>query len=150
MNYAKEYLKRIESGKEVVSAKVKAVYERECRWMDEPPEDTAFVWKFDEERGTRPIEFIERFCKHSKGKWAGKPVKLEPFQKAKIQLAFGWIDNNGHRRFREIIDLRGRKCGKSTETSGIGLYADSDGEPVPSATLWLISWIRLNWYLTRR
>ena len=35
---------------------------------------------FSEERGNLPIGFIERFCKHSKGKWAGKPIKLELWQ----------------------------------------------------------------------
>ena len=126
MNYVKEYLRAIQDGREVVSAKVRAVYERECAWMDDPP----FEWRFDEGAGNRPIEFIETFCKHSKGKWAGKPIKLGLFQKAKIQLAFGWVDKNGHRRFREVIDLRGRKCGKSTETSGVGLYMlIADGEP---------------------
>jgi phage terminase large subunit-like protein len=126
VNYAKAYLEAIRNGGEVVSAKVRAVYERECAWMDDPP----FEWRFDEGAGSRPIEFIETFCKHSKGKWAGKPIKLGLFQKAKIQLAFGWVDKNGHRRFREVIDLRGRKCGKSTETSGVGLYMlIADGEP---------------------
>ena len=75
MNYAKAYLEAIRNGGEVVSAKVRAVYERECAWMDDPP----FEWRFDEGAGNRPIEFIETFCKHSKGKWAGKPIKLGLF-----------------------------------------------------------------------
>ena len=29
-------------------------------------------------------EFIEKYCKHSKGKWAGQLIKLELFQKAFI------------------------------------------------------------------
>lgn len=126
MNYVKEYLRAIQDGREVVSAKVRAVYERECAWMDNPP----FEWTFNEETGMHPIRFIETFCKHSKGKWSGKNVVLELFQRAKIQLAFGWVDANGKRRFREVIDLRARKCGKSTETSGVSLYmliADGEG-----------------------
>lgn len=126
MNYVKEYLRAIQDGREVVSAKVRAVYERECAWMDNPP----FEWTFNEEIGMHPIRFIETFCKHSKGKWSGKNVVLELFQRAKIQLAFGWVDANGKRRFREVIDLRARKCGKSTETAGVSLYmliADGEG-----------------------
>ena len=130
MNYVKKYIEEIRAGREAVSRKVRAVYERETGWMDNPPSDPDFVWHFDEDVGTRPIEFIERFCKHSKGKWAGKPVRLELFQKAKIQLAFGWIDAAGLRRFRIAFDVRGRKCGKSTETAGISLYMlIGDGEP---------------------
>jgi len=117
-NYPRMYLETIHSGDEVVSNKVKAVYEREVGWMDNPPED--FPYYFDEKEGLRHIEFIERFCKHSKGKFARTPVRLELFQKAKIQLAFGWRHKETKlRRFKEVVDIRGRKCGKSTETAAV-------------------------------
>ena len=117
-NWPKEYLRAIQSGEEVVSNKVRAVYERECGWMDNPPDD--FPFYFDEKEGLRHISFIERFCKHSKGKFARKPVKLELFQKAKIQLVFGWRHKDTKlRRFKEVVDIRGRKCGKSTETAAV-------------------------------
>lgn len=117
-NYPKEYLKAIQSGDEVVSNKVRAVYERECGWMDNPPAD--FPFYFDEKEGLRHITFIEKFCKHSKGKFARTPLKLELFQKAKIQLVFGWrYKGTKLRRFKEVVDFRGRKCGKSTETAGV-------------------------------
>ncbi len=126
MNWPKEYLAAIHRGDEVVSLKVKTVYERECKWMDDP----AFPFYFDEKKGQRPIDFIERFCKHSKGKWGKQPIRLELFQKAKIQLAFGWMEKEtGKRRFREVGDIRGRKCGKSTETAAVELYMlIADGE----------------------
>ena len=117
-NFAKEYLDMIQAGDEIVSQKVRSVYERECAWMDNPPAD--FPFYFDPERGNRHIEFIERFCKLSQGKFAGQNIKLEPFQKAKIQMVFGWVEKDTHfRRFREVDDLRGRKCGKSTETAAV-------------------------------
>ena len=128
MNYVKEYLKAIGSGDEVVSVKIKSVYEREVKWMNNPPKD--FPFYFDEAAGQRPIDFIEKFCKHSKGQWGGKPFKLELFQKAKLQLVFGWLEKEtGKRRFREVVDLRGRKCGKSSETAAVELYClIADGE----------------------
>ena len=117
-NYPKEYLEAIQSGAEIVSNKVQAVYEREVGWMDNPPAD--FPFYFDKKEGLRHIEFIERFCKHSKGRFARKPVKLELFQKAKLQLVFGWRrKDNKLRRFKEVVDIRGRKCGKSTETAAV-------------------------------
>ena len=116
MNYPKLYLEAIRLGDEVVSEKVRIVYEREVGWMDNPPDD--FPYYFDEEEGERHIDFVEKFCKHSKGKFAGKNLKLELFQKAKFQLVHGWRQKeNGFRRFKEIVDVRGRKCGKSTETA---------------------------------
>ena len=118
INFPALYLAAIKSGEEVVSKKVRAVYEREVGWMHNPPED--FPYYFDAKEGNRHIEFIERFCKHSKGKFAGQPVKLELFQKAKIQLAFGWLKkSNNKRRFRKVVDIRARKCGKSTETAAV-------------------------------
>lgn len=126
MNWPREYLKAIHDGTEVVSLKVKTVYEREVKWMDDPD----FPFYFDEHAGQRPIDFIEKFCKHFEGRWSGKPVELELFQKAKIQLTFGWKEKDSHfRRFREVVDVRGRKCGKSTETAGVEQYMMiGDGE----------------------
>lgn len=118
INFPALYLAAIKSGEEVVSKKVRAVYEREVGWMHNPPED--FPYYFDAKEGNRHIEFIERFCKHSKGKFAGQPVKLELFQKAKIQLVFGWRKkSNNKRRFCKVVDIRARKCGKSTETAAV-------------------------------
>lgn len=126
MNYPKEYLKAIETGDEVVGAKILKLYEREVKWMS----DKDFNFYFDEAAGLRPIQFIEKYCKHSKGKWSGKPVKLELFQKAKLQLTFGWKEKDtGNRRIREVVDIRSRKCGKSTETAGVEQYMlIGDGE----------------------
>lgn len=118
MNWAKEYLRRIQSGEEVVGKLVRAVYERECSWMEDPPED--FPYFFDETEGQAHIDFIEKFCKQSKGKTSGQPLRLELFQKARIQLAFGWRHKETRlRRFREVINVQARKTGKSTETAGL-------------------------------
>jgi phage terminase large subunit-like protein len=128
LNWVKKYLEAIQAGEEVVGAKVRAVYEREVEWIENPPKDFPFV--FDEAAGQRPIAFIEAYCRHSKGRWGRLPLKLELFQKAKIQLVYGWVEKaTGFRRFREVVDVRGRKCGKSTETAAIELYAlIADGE----------------------
>lgn len=85
---------------------------------------------FDEKRANLPIEFIEKFCKHSKGKWSGKPVKLELFQKAFIQALFGFIDKDTKKRkYRKGALFIGRKNGKSTLDSGLALYMlTKDGE----------------------
>ncbi|WP_404352899.1 terminase large subunit [Caproicibacterium sp. XB2] len=86
---------------------------------------------FDEEKANRPIEFIERFCRHSKGEWAGQTVKLGLFQKAFIAALFGFVDaETGLRKYRESLFLVGRKNGKSTMAAGIALYCMiADNEP---------------------
>lgn len=118
MNWVQKYLDAIEHGEEIVSKKVYAVYKRECDWIANPEKD--FPFYFDEALGEHHINFMEKFCKHSKGKAARQPLKFELFQKAKLQLVFGWLEKEtGLRRFREVVDIRGRKCGKSTETAAV-------------------------------
>lgn len=107
MNWVKEYYRRIECGDIVTSKRVRAVYSRLVAEMDAANDDSPYY--FDEETGERPILFIETFCKQSQGT-IGAPLELELFQKAYIQLLFGWLEKEtGYRRFRETMFLCGRK-----------------------------------------
>ena len=126
MNFIVQYNDALRRGEIPACRRVKAVYAR----LAAETQDDGGRYVFDEQRANRPIEFIERFCRHSKGEWAGKPVKLEPFQKAFIQALFGFIDREtGLRRYREAFFLVGRKNGKSTLLAGLALYMlSADGE----------------------
>lgn len=125
MNYIIEYFEAIKTGKCVVSKRVYKQYEKLANDIEQ--HDKCI---FDEEKANRPIKFIETFCKHSKGEWAGKPVILELFQKAYISALFGFIDKDtGLRRFKESMFYVARKNGKSTMLSGIAAYMlVADGE----------------------
>ena len=131
-NWPKRYLKAIESGKIPVSRKVAEVYRREVAWMTKPPDDPNFIWHFSAAAGQHHIDFMQNFCKQSKGSYGGKNISFMLFQLAKMQLVFGWVDDQGNRRFREIIDVRARKNGKSTEAAALchDLLLD-DGESGP-------------------
>lgn len=89
MNYVREYWERISSGEIVTSRRVKAVYGRLVAEMDAADESSPYY--FDEAVGERPIIFVERFCKQSQGT-LGESLTLELFQKAYIQLLFGWLE----------------------------------------------------------
>lgn len=125
MNYLKAYLDAIEGGEIAVCKRIRKVYARLAYEAENPGK-----YRFDEERANRPIEFIERFCKHSKGEWAGQPVRLELFQKAFISALFGFVDSKtGFRKYREAFFMVARKNGKSTMLAGIALYMLlADGE----------------------
>ena len=127
MNYIEQYLQEIQKGHCIVSKRVRRVYEQLAADINTP--NCGYI--FDQRKAERPIEFIERFCKHSKGEWAGKPVKLELFQKAYISALFGFIhEPTGYRRYRETLFYVARKNGKSTMLSGIALYClIADDEP---------------------
>ena len=116
-NWPQKYLDAIQSGRIAANRKITAVYERECGWIRNPP--PGFPFRFDAELGQHHIDFMQTFCRQSKGRAGGKPIQFELFQLAKMQLIFGWVDENGLRRFREVVDIRGRKCGKSTESAAV-------------------------------
>ncbi len=126
MNYITAYNSLIQSGEIAASRRVKQVYAR----LAAATADTSGQYIFDEQRASRPIAFIERFCKHSKGEWAGQSISLELFQKAYIQALYGFIDRDtACRQYRESFFLVGRKNGKSTLLAGLALYMlTSDGE----------------------
>ena len=125
MNYILTYYNLITSGKITVCKRLLRQYEKIVYDLNNPGK-----YHFDLKKANRPIEFIEKFCKHSKGQWAGKPVILDLWQKAMIQSIFGFVDDNGLRRYREVFVIVARKNGKSTLLSAIGLYmlfADGEG-----------------------
>ena len=125
-NYIDEYVDAIRTGRAVVGKRIRRQYEKLSKDIHEPTGG----YIFDEARAARPIEFIERFCRHSKGEWAGKPLRLELFQKAFISALFGFIDEKTRvRKYRESMLYLARKNGKSTLLSGIALYClIADGE----------------------
>lgn len=127
MNYVLQYWEAIQGGKVTVPKRVYKTYERLVNDIKEPQDG----YIFDESRANKPIRFIEQFCKHSKGEWAGKPVKLELFQKAYIAALFGFIHKDtGLRKYKETLFMVARKNGKSTMLAGIALYMlIADNEP---------------------
>lgn len=127
MNYILEYWRSIQDRSITVSNRVRKVYSRLVVDIENPTGD----YMFDERRADRPIDFIEQFCKHSKGEWAGQPVALELFQKAYIAALFGFVHKDtGLRRYRETLFMVARKNGKSTMLAGIALYMlIADNEP---------------------
>lgn len=126
-NYILEYWNEIQSGAVVVSDRVRKVYAKLVSDIENP----RGKYIFDLSKANKPIRFIEQFCKHSKGEWAGKPVKLELFQKAYISALFGFIDKEtGLRKYKETLFMVARKNGKSTMLAGIALYMlIADNEP---------------------
>lgn len=127
--YIREYYRQIEAGEAVVSDKVRRVYKELVRLLD----DDSGEWTFDERRAQHPITFVEKYCKHSKGKLGGRPFVLELWQKALVSALFGFVSrDDGTRKYRELILMVARKNGKSALGSAIALYMlMADGENGP-------------------
>ena len=133
MTYIEEYYQFLLKNPDKANKKILTVYKklvqdiynpRQVSFFNEITEETeTHTYIFDLNKANRPIQFIEKFCKHSKGKWAGKPVKLELWQKAFIQAGFGFVDKiTGLRKYKKIVLFVARKNGKSTIDAGLGNY----------------------------
>lgn len=133
MTYIEEYYQFLLKNPDKANKKILTVYKklvqdiynpRQVSFFNEITEETeTHTYIFDLNKANRPIQFIEKFCKHSKGKWAGKPVKLELWQKAFIQAGFGFVDKTTRlRKYKKIVLFVARKNGKSTIDAGLGNY----------------------------
>lgn len=122
------YAKQVVEGKIVAAKYVIAECKRHLKDI-EKAKDPDYRWEFSEETGHRPINFIEKFCRPSKGQF--KTLILQPWQHFIIGSLFGWIDKATKlRRFKEALIFVGRKNGKTTLISGVSNYGVSkDGEP---------------------
>lgn len=110
-----------------VSWKVYRVYKEIVRFLNDPESE----WEYNSAKANHALEFIENYCKHSKGKMGGKPFILEPWQKAIVAATFGIIHKiTGLRKYTEVLLMVARKNGKSTFSAAVGLYLQlADGEP---------------------
>lgn len=91
------------------------------------------LYTFDSDKAVMAVEFIETFCKHFEGTFAGKPFLLEDWQKLIIYVTFGFYWKGTSKRVvKETFVLVGRKNGKSSLLAGIALYMlIADGEQAP-------------------
>ena len=140
MTYIEEYYQFLLKNPDKACHKVLVTYKKLVQDIYNPKqvsffneiteEEETHTYIFDEKKGNKPIIFIEKYCRHSKGKWAGQPVKLELFQKAFIQALFGFVDKDtGIRKYKKGALFIGRKNGKSTMDSGLANFMlTKDGE----------------------
>lgn len=121
-----EYFTKVYDGRITACYRMRQVSEMLLEQFASPGE-----FHFDEEIANRHIDFIETFCKVPSGK-LGAPLKLELFQKARLQAIFGFVDDNNLRQYNECIIIEGRKNGKTTETAAVEidmLINDYEGSP---------------------
>lgn len=77
-------------------------------------------------------DFAEGFIKLTKGQWKGQPMKLLQWHEEVCGSLFGWIGEDGLRRFRRGYIEVPKKNSKTTLFSVIGLYmlvGDGEGSP---------------------
>jgi phage terminase large subunit-like protein len=89
--------------------------------------------RLGEERASAVIQFIETCCRHTKGRFAGDPFILAPWQRDYVAEVFGNVNaRSGLRRTRTAFLSVARKNGKSELAAAIALYMlAADGEQGP-------------------
>jgi phage terminase large subunit-like protein len=85
---------------------------------------------FDSARADRCIRFIEKYLRHTKGRFAGQPFILTVWQKEIVRKIFGTVGEDGFRVYRVVYVEIPRKNGKSELAAAIALFLlFADQEP---------------------
>jgi len=119
-----EYTSKIKSGEIIACDKIIRVY---CDILKPivAGEDPRFY--FDPRPGQKFADFCSKLCKQSKAPFAGKPLDLLLWQKAKYDALLGIkCTDTKLRRFDECFNPVSRKNGKSTEAASFDLYMCTD------------------------
>ena len=132
MSFFLSYLDEINSGRIIAGQELKSVLNGLKSDLDNPR------YFYDEKPGQLRIEFIEKFCKHTKSPFNGQPFLLELWEKAFLEVAYGFkMSETGLRRFNEALLLIARKNGKTTFIAGIDLaefFLSSGGTDIVCAS----------------
>lgn len=122
-----EYWEKIQKKEILVCDKLYRTYRKVVQDIQNPG-----IYHYSAKRANHILEFAENYCRHSKGKFGGKRVELELWEKAHLATIFGFIDDEGNRKYRESLLIVGKKNGKSLLASVVGLYMlTADGESGP-------------------
>jgi phage terminase large subunit-like protein len=120
-----QYAQDVCKGNVLVCRYVALACQRFLNYLD----DKQWGWQFYPEYAEHVLEFAS-YLKHTKGKDAGTPIVLEPFQVFLICAIYGFRSKRDHtkRMVSDVIVYIPRKAGKSTLTAIIGLYELLFGE----------------------
>ena len=115
-NWIHKYYQRIVNGSETVGRWIHLLYTYIVHGLE------AGLFFFDQKKATDAIDYIENHAFHTEGPKAPNALKLELWQKAFLSCVYGIVDGNGHRQFREILLVIGRKNGKTLLAAGMEKY----------------------------
>ncbi|EAD7212155.1 terminase large subunit [Listeria monocytogenes] len=85
VNYADEFCELVSKNSKRYPKSIKKAVKRYKTWKKRKD------IQFDLERANTMLLFTETFVKHAKGKWAGQPLILEPWQKFVFSNIYGWV-----------------------------------------------------------
>lgn len=117
LEIAQRYADSVISGETPACKYVKQAAMRQQKDLAEGVEG----YEFNEYYAARVCAFIE-LLPQIKGKWANQPLALLDWQVFLLTTVFGWVNEEGKRRYKTAYVEVPRKQGKSTLSSGVALY----------------------------
>lgn len=118
-----DYAKRVIEGEIIAGPNVRAACDRHIKDLER---SDIF---FDVEKANRCIEFYEEELFLNGGEFEGVPFKLLPWQCFVVGSIFGWLGDDGYRRFRIAYIETAKGSGKSPLVAGLGIIGLTiDGE----------------------
>ena len=120
-----KYAAGVKNGEVITGKRIKQSVDRFYSWIGTSEEDGFYL---DHQKGMQVINFFHTFLIHTKGKMAGKPFILSPFQQFTLYNVFGWMQNTPQgqiRRINNVYEKIGKKNGKTAVMAGVGLYCMS-------------------------
>lgn len=115
-----EYALKVLNGEIIASDKNFKACQRHIDDMNK----TDFKYRFDVEKANDVISFLEMLPDPKSGQMLG----LAEFQKFIVGSLYGWVDENGYRRFTKAYLSMSRKNGKTLIIAGLSLYEMIMGE----------------------
>lgn len=120
-NWIYKYYQGIKDGTYCVGRYIELLYEYLVKGLHEKQ------FFFDAKRANDAIRWKEAHCFHTEGPLAPGPLRLEVWQKAKTSAIYGIVDETGSRQFREVVEVVGRKNGKSLDSAADCNYVWRNG-----------------------
>ena len=119
-----KYAKNITAKKIMAGPAVRAAASRHLKDLTRK-----FEYHWDLEYARLALDFFPEVLCLSAGEHEGQPFELFPWQQFIIGSLFGWVDDNGYRRFQTAYIETGKGSGKTPLVAGIGIRSIcADGE----------------------
>jgi phage terminase large subunit-like protein len=118
-----QYAADVKSGRIVCGVRIKQAIDRFYKLIEDA--DAKGYW-LDHKKGFAIINFIQKFLKHTKGKSAGNPFLLSPYQQFTLYNLFAWQtkneDGSSIRLIRNVYEKVAKKNGKTAVMAAISLF----------------------------
>jgi phage terminase large subunit-like protein len=132
-----QYISDVKSNKILTNKWVKLAIKRFEKDYKKSLEEKDYPFYFDEAAGDKVIKFLE-CLKLYKDQWAGKQLRLEPWQVFIVQNIYSWKrKDTNNRRFTKAFIFVARKNGKTALVSGLPIWdvlTTKGGEAYTAAT----------------